>query len=248
MNNKYKNWYNSIITKAQNRKLNNYCEQHHILPRSLGGSDDPSNLVNLTSREHFICHALLCKMFVSGSPEWYKMHHAFIFMKCASTNQNRYFNSKLYEYYKKYQSHTMSIAQIGNSNSQFNSTWVTNFNINECRKIPKNDLLHWQKLGYVNCRVINFDRYYLQLKKSKENQIKSILKEKQQFDRIHSLYEDFIKSNLSLRQYAALNYNKSHVSLFKLFQKYNLRTNRLTAGCPAIGRYLNIPVSPGVKP
>lgn len=35
---------------------------HHILPRSLGGSDHPSNLVGLTPREHYMCHLLLVKM------------------------------------------------------------------------------------------------------------------------------------------------------------------------------------------
>ena len=34
-------------------------EVHHIVPRSFGGSDDPSNLVELTLREHFVAHRLL---------------------------------------------------------------------------------------------------------------------------------------------------------------------------------------------
>ena len=44
----------NLITKEQC-----YCETHHILPRCLGGSDDKSNLVNLTAREHFVAHKLL---------------------------------------------------------------------------------------------------------------------------------------------------------------------------------------------
>jgi hypothetical protein len=39
-----------------------YTERHHIIPKSIGGSDDQSNLVRLTAREHFICHLLLPKM------------------------------------------------------------------------------------------------------------------------------------------------------------------------------------------
>lgn len=38
-----------------------YCEKHHIIPKSLGGSDDQSNLIMLTAREHFIAHRLLLK-------------------------------------------------------------------------------------------------------------------------------------------------------------------------------------------
>lgn len=60
--NKYTYWYNSIINSARNRKLAGYCETHHIIPRSLGGSNDIDNLVDLTAKEHFICHLLLVKM------------------------------------------------------------------------------------------------------------------------------------------------------------------------------------------
>ena len=59
--NKYKQWHDNIITKAKNRTLIGYKEIHHILPKSLGGSNDKSNLVELTAREHFIVHMLLCK-------------------------------------------------------------------------------------------------------------------------------------------------------------------------------------------
>jgi len=61
--NKYTVWYNSIITNSKNRvNLDGYSERHHVIPKSLGGSNDPSNLVALTAREHFICHLLLVRM------------------------------------------------------------------------------------------------------------------------------------------------------------------------------------------
>jgi hypothetical protein len=61
INNKYKFWYDSIIQKAKVRNLSGYKEKHHILPRCLGGKDNQENLVELTAREHFIVHMLLCK-------------------------------------------------------------------------------------------------------------------------------------------------------------------------------------------
>jgi hypothetical protein len=61
INNKYKSWYDSIIQKAKVRNLFGYKERHHILPRCLGGKDIKKNLVELTAREHFIVHMLLCK-------------------------------------------------------------------------------------------------------------------------------------------------------------------------------------------
>ncbi len=39
-----------------------YGEWHHIIPKSLGGSNAKANLVRLTAREHFIAHMLLARM------------------------------------------------------------------------------------------------------------------------------------------------------------------------------------------
>lgn len=64
INNKYTRIYNSIILAATNRikQDNIYYERHHIIPKSLGGSNDSKNLVYLTGREHLICHLLLIRM------------------------------------------------------------------------------------------------------------------------------------------------------------------------------------------
>lgn len=56
--NKYTNWYYSII---QNEATENY-EVHHIIPKSMGGSNSDDNLARLSSRQHYICHKLLTKM------------------------------------------------------------------------------------------------------------------------------------------------------------------------------------------
>lgn len=62
LQNKYTKWYYSIVDCAKNRVNSGYTERHHIIPRSLGGSNQKSNIVRLTGREHFICHWLLTKM------------------------------------------------------------------------------------------------------------------------------------------------------------------------------------------
>ena len=61
--NKYTIWYNSIIAQSQGRvNLEGYYENHHIIPKSLGGLNTADNIVKLTAKEHFICHRLLTKM------------------------------------------------------------------------------------------------------------------------------------------------------------------------------------------
>lgn len=61
---KYQHWHDQIIDRARNRVLDPYLERHHIKPRAFGGSDDPSNLVDLTYREHFLIHWLLRKLVI----------------------------------------------------------------------------------------------------------------------------------------------------------------------------------------
>jgi len=61
--NKYTTWYYNIINNAKSRNITEgYTENHHIIPKSLGGNNSKDNLVTLTAREHFICHWLLPKM------------------------------------------------------------------------------------------------------------------------------------------------------------------------------------------
>lgn len=72
----YTRIYNQIIERAQNRKIDGYIEKHHIIPKCMGGLDVKENLVELTSREHFLCHMLLCKIY----PQENKLKHALFLM------------------------------------------------------------------------------------------------------------------------------------------------------------------------
>ena len=64
--------YNRLIAKARQRvAVNGYVERHHVLPKALGGTDDSSNLVALTAREHFIAHMLLAR--IHGGSMWYAL-------------------------------------------------------------------------------------------------------------------------------------------------------------------------------
>ena len=100
--NKYKTWYNKITKNAKTRTLTGYKERHHIIPRSLGGSDEADNLVDLTAREHFICHWLLIKMYSGESKA--KMVYALNGMKRNGQHTKRYetkITSRVYKNLKK---------------------------------------------------------------------------------------------------------------------------------------------------
>ena len=117
MENKYKKWYDAIIENARNRQACGYTETHHIIPRSLGGTDNNSNLVCLTAREHFICHILLTK-FTTGQDK-NKMIRAVIMMKSSNLKQHRYFNSRLYESARIEFGRLQSQKMTGGNNSYF---------------------------------------------------------------------------------------------------------------------------------
>jgi len=100
--NKYALWYNNITERARLRKIDGYTECHHITPRSLGGTDDKDNLVNLTAREHFICHWLLTKMHIGEARA--KMIYALNGMKRGNEFAQRYetkITARVYEHLKK---------------------------------------------------------------------------------------------------------------------------------------------------
>lgn len=144
----YEKIYYSIIDNAKKEYLNGnryvgYYETHHIKPKSLGGSNDKTNLVLLTAREHFICHALLVR-FLTGN-EKYKMKWAF-FRLCSCSGKNNpnhigYVNSRLYENFKK-------DFQKGNNNSQYGKKWCYNKITGEIAKfktLPSNEWVYGRK-------------------------------------------------------------------------------------------------------
>lgn len=137
--NKYKIWYDSIITRAKNRKINGYVEKHHIIPRCVGGIDNESNIVQLTAREHFICHRLLVK-FTTGKVKRQMLHALGMFIGDGK-NTKRNLSSIQYEIARK----SISQARIGRKHSD-----ETRKKISESRigKLP------WNK-GLVGVQSMN---------------------------------------------------------------------------------------------
>lgn len=54
--------YARLVERARMRVLTGYSEQHHVVPRCLGGDDSDANTVRLTPEEHYVAHQLLVKM------------------------------------------------------------------------------------------------------------------------------------------------------------------------------------------
>lgn len=84
----YKRIYHNIINNATFRKKAPGLEKHHIVPSSCGGSNDKTNLVYLTTREHLICHLLLVKIYKDNPIFRKKMIYALWWMSKTRNNIN----------------------------------------------------------------------------------------------------------------------------------------------------------------
>lgn len=62
--------YEAFIQDRRKKEptITGYSERHHIEPRSLGGGDDPTNIIGLTAEDHFFAHLLLAK--IHGGKMW----------------------------------------------------------------------------------------------------------------------------------------------------------------------------------
>ena len=98
LNNKYTKWYYSLVQKAKDRNLSKgdgvYLEEHHIVPKSLGGSYSKKNLVMFTAREHYVAHRLLVKM---TEGESHKKMWLALFCMVSANKCYEYSKSKTYE-------------------------------------------------------------------------------------------------------------------------------------------------------
>ena len=141
----YSKIYDDLIQSAKLRPniplLNGYLEKHHIVPRSMGGSNNKDNIVCLTAREHFIAHGLLWRIHKNK-----KMACAFILM---STNRNgkRYYNSRGFEVARKAMS-KVKTGEKGPIHSEESRLKISLYMKNKKRKPLSEE--HRQKLRNFN--------------------------------------------------------------------------------------------------
>jgi len=123
----YKKIYNSIIERGLNRTDLTIYEKHHIVPRCLGGTDEPENLVKLTPEEHYVAHQLLVKIYPDNES---------IVFAAQMMVPNRP-NNKMYGWLKRRYKKSASLKFKGKGNSQYGTCWITNGFMN--KKILKTE-------------------------------------------------------------------------------------------------------------
>jgi len=110
----YQRIYDQIIerSKLSDRKKikgGQYFEEHHVLPKCLGGDNSKVNRVLLTAREHFICHKLLVKIY----PDVPKLVFSLFCMVIQKTKtQNRDYTVSSREYSNLKEDYSSSISEM----------------------------------------------------------------------------------------------------------------------------------------
>jgi len=102
--------YLRLIDYAIKTPFEGKGEIHHIVPKSMGGSNQKSNLVKLSFRMHFLAHRLLWKAYRNS-----KMANAFWTMACCN---NISLNSKTYSEVRSLAVEAISRSRKGKTTSE----------------------------------------------------------------------------------------------------------------------------------
>lgn len=159
--NKYTETYFKIIDNARTKIYSEYTENHHVIPKSLGGTNDRNNIVKLSAREHFICHKLLVKM-VTGNAQ-HKMLEAFSYFSNNSKRKLKLNSRQVQEiraanakassirnkgnqFYKKRKSPDIKLKQTRSKNAS-ESKWINNgieekFSANHYELVEKSNFFY----------------------------------------------------------------------------------------------------------
>ncbi len=145
--------YNRLIERGKNRVVDGYTERHHIVPRCIGGSNDPDNLVVLTPEEHYVAHQLLVKMYPGHSG----LVYAAVMMTRHDTKNRS--DNKIYGWLKRKQQ-KIAKSRTGKQNGSYGRSWYHNpETLEKVKCLPEEVPKGFVKGGVPNnkCVVCNSD-------------------------------------------------------------------------------------------
>lgn len=163
MNYKYQYYKIINIAKDQYRSKNdgNYYENHHIIPKCLGGTNDDNNMILLTAREHYVVHKLLCRIYPKNRSLYYALHMMSI---CSSKNQKRDYvvSSRDYQWLRENKPDSWNKGKIGmcpqlshdRNKGENNPMYGSNLSDEHKKKMTEGRKLYWKVEKILHPNVI----------------------------------------------------------------------------------------------
>lgn len=227
----YKEMYDQLVVFRKQHKLVKSneevgkIEEHHILPRCCGGTDDPENLVNLYAKEHFMAHYYLWKIY-ENDKFGQKLLNAF-WMMCimSSASQERTYQEyvKMSEEYQdartkfaKQQSETISNKVSANKNGHFGKHWYYDPLTNESHRYVDGKQPNGWILGRVFSNTLIRTQQKQKFAKKMQIQIKKQKRQKELQD-LQWYYEQFQKYGF---EWLSKNYPHTYQTFIKDCKKH----------------------------
>lgn len=217
----YQKVYDALVQKNHNFSEGEYFETHHKLPKALGGTNDKSNLVNLTAREHYIAHLLLVKITEkSGNKTAYcKMLYAFNCMKWGRIDGRRSFrfNSRLYQLNKEKYAIIRSEMMKTKNNPIIGKMWIHSDELKMAKIWDKDKPI---PEGWLKGRKLRDpEKERLKEKLKEERNLQQIQEYDKKVKLLTSMYNDYIEFGISYvrRKYS---YSKSEENLTIAFKRH----------------------------
>lgn len=114
----YHKIYDSLIDRARTRTIDGHRELHHVVPRCMGGDNEPDNIVALTPEEHFFAHVVLVKLYPTNRKLIFALN------RMSGGHQGKR-SRKIYGWLKRRFVQAIGDTQTGANNSQFGKRWIT---------------------------------------------------------------------------------------------------------------------------
>ncbi len=229
----YQRIYNQIIDRSikENRiriKGGIYYENHHIIPKCLGGLDIPENLVLLTLREHFLVHWLLTEI----HPENYSLCAAFYLMANINKDKisSRMFVKAKIEYYKRKKG--IPSPLIGRKLSE-----ELKKRLSEIRK-AHNPFKGQKHTNETKAKMRNADRKLIDKNVDIQKRIKIAkfhtgrTRSQETKDKIKEAIKDrvlVVKLSFEIAENIRKEYNEGKISQYKLAKKFNVSRSAIQA-------------------
>lgn len=187
----YQKVYDQLVQKNHTFSEGEYFETHHKVPKSLGGTDDENNLVDLTAREHYIAHLLLVKITEQRGDKTAhgKMLYAFNCMKWGRCDGERSFkyNSRLYQKIKSEYANLRKLMMKSSDNPHRGTIWIHSDELKQNKQWKKElPLPNGWKVG----RVIDWELHFRK-SEEKKMRISKRIEKKRLYSEMYNVYAKF---------------------------------------------------------